>query len=391
MVAGAWLVLKMTGDPLTLGAVLAAGGITRAIFILIGGAVSDRVSPRRLMIFSDIFRLLLSAFLAVQIMTGTLQVWMFFIYSIFNGLLGGLFAPAAMSIVPRLVPEEDLQPANSIMQGSIQLISFVGPAAAGAVVAALKVASTGAGVAIAFDAITFVVSVITLFLMLIPQELVKKTASHIRELISSMRDGITYLVKDPALRLMFILMAVANLAFGGSVIVGIPYLANTRFPEGAVAYGLILSGYAGGNLLGIILSGTFPHQSRKFIEVFLVIMFTLFGAGLAFLGWIPFTWLAMTDLFILGIFNGFLQILLVTALQRNTPKEMLGRLMSLVLLAGVSMVPLSQAIAGSLLRWSVAALYLTSGGLLLACAIFLSLPNIGRILSIKIYGGQSRP
>jgi MFS family permease len=199
------------------------------------------------------------------------------------------------------------------------------------------------------------------------------------------------LIKDPGLRSMFVLIAVANLAFGGSVIVGIPYLANTRFPEGAAAYGLIISGYAGGNLLGIILSGAFPRPSRRSIELFLVVMFALFAAGLASLGWIPFTWLAMSDLFILGILNGYLQILLITALQRNTPKEMLGRLMSLVLLAGMSLVPLSQAIAGSFLRWSVAALYLTSGGLLLACAIFLSIPHIRSILSANIFGNQSQP
>jgi hypothetical protein len=50
--------------------------------------------------------------------------------------------------------------------------------------------------------------------------------------------------------------------------------------------------------------------------------------------------LAMADLFILGILNGYILILLISALQRNTPKEMLGRLMSLVLLAGMLLVPL---------------------------------------------------
>lgn len=271
------------------------------------------------------------------------------------------------------------------MTGSNQLISFLGPAAAGAVVAAFKVPSTGAGVAMAFDAITFLVSILTLSMMHISAERVEKAAARISEVFSAMRAGIAYLVKDPALRLMFILMAVANLAFGGPVIVGIPYLANTRFPEGAAAYGLIISGYAGGNLLGIILSGAFPRQSRRFIELFLVVMFILFAGGLASLGWIPFTWLAMADLSILGILNGYQQILFITALQRNTPREMLGRLMSLILLAGMSLVPLSQAIAGSFLRWSVTGLYLTGGGLMLACAIFLSIPHNARVLSAKIH------
>jgi len=66
IVRDSWLVLKMTGDPLALGGILATGGSTRAIFTPIGRAVSDRFSPRRL---------LLAALLAAQILTGTMQVW----------------------------------------------------------------------------------------------------------------------------------------------------------------------------------------------------------------------------------------------------------------------------------------------------------------------------
>src|SRR5512135_1324630 len=60
-IALSWLVLKMTGDPLALGAVMAIGGIPRAIFTLIGGAITDRISPRQVMLISDAVRLLLSA------------------------------------------------------------------------------------------------------------------------------------------------------------------------------------------------------------------------------------------------------------------------------------------------------------------------------------------
>src|SRR5690349_8578905 len=64
-IAMSWLVLKMTGDPLALGTVLALGGIPLAIFTLIGGAIADRISPRRVMLISDVVRLLISALLAV--------------------------------------------------------------------------------------------------------------------------------------------------------------------------------------------------------------------------------------------------------------------------------------------------------------------------------------
>ncbi len=89
-IAGAWLVMKMTGDPMAIGMVMALGGVTRAIFTVIGGAITDRISPRKLMLLSDFVRLFISAILAIQVFTGTLQVWMIYIYGAVNGIMGGL-------------------------------------------------------------------------------------------------------------------------------------------------------------------------------------------------------------------------------------------------------------------------------------------------------------
>ncbi len=386
-VAGAWLALKLTGDPLALGAILALAGLVRGVFTLLGGAISDRVSPRRLMLLSDILRLLLSGLLAAQVLTGSLQVWMLYIYSIVGGALGGLFGPAAMSITPRLVPEEDLQAGNSVMQGSTQLIGFVGPAAAGALVAAFKDPSAGAGAAIAFDALTFIASVFTLWLMGAGAAVSAPAAPGEKPgVLASVRAGIAYVFHDPALRLMFVLIAVANMAFGGPIGVGIPFLADRRFPEGAAAFGLIVSGYAGGNLLGILFSGALPRPSQKATQALLVVMFAIFGLGLAAMGWIPYTWVAVGDLFVLGTLNGYLSILLITSLQRNTPREMLGRLMSMVLLANMALMPLSQGIAGSVLRWNVEALFAANGVLLLLCALYLAVPKVSALLSLEIVG-----
>src|SRR6185295_7977927 len=63
-IATPWLVLQLTHDPLVLGTVLALEGVPRAIFILIGGAITDRFSPRTIMLISDIARMLLTALMA---------------------------------------------------------------------------------------------------------------------------------------------------------------------------------------------------------------------------------------------------------------------------------------------------------------------------------------
>jgi MFS family permease len=389
-IAGAWLVLKMTGDPLALGTVMALGGIPRAIFTVIGGAITDRVSPRKVMLMADLIRLGISALLAAQVLTGTLEVWMIYVYSLVSGIVSGVFAPASMSIAPFILPGVDLQAGNSLMQGSMQLIGFVGPALAGGLIAIFPDETIGVGLAIAIDALTFLVSVVTLWMMKAGGQVMSaRLPGEKANVWRSIGEGIAYMFKDPALRLMFILVAIANLAFGGPVIVGIPFLADTRFPEGAAAYGLIVSGYAGGNLLGIVLSGVLPKPSQSRLKILLVVMFGLFGLGIGALAWIDITLLAMADLFLLGVLNGYLSIILITGLQRNTPKEMLGRLMSMVLLANMGLMPLSQAMAGVILRWNVPMLFIGAAGLLLICTFYLSVPKVGNLLSAQLVNGQA--
>lgn len=382
-IAMAWLVLKLTGDPLALGTVLAVGGIASAIFTAIGGAITDRISPRRVMLASDSIRLCLSALLAIQVFTGTLEVWMIYVYSLLGGIVSGVFAPASMSIAPRLVPEEDLQTGNSVMQGSMQLIRFVGPAAAGALIAAFPKENMGVGIAMAFDALTFIASIVTLWMMKTGGELIthEKSESNVWE---SILDGIRYMVRDPFLRTLFVLLVVANFAFGGTILVGVPYLADTRFPGGAVAFGVIMSGYAGGNLLGILLSGALPKITGRWVKILMVVMFLMFGIGIGALAWINITWLAALDLFILGVLNGYLGIMLITGLQRNTPKEMMGRLMSMIILASMGLMPLSQAISGAVLKWNVSFLFLGAGILLLLCTLYLINPRINNLLSAQL-------
>jgi MFS family permease len=386
-IAGAWMVLKMTGDPMALGIVMALGGIPRAIFTVLGGAITDRISPRRLMLISDVVRLAVSALLAAQLFTGTLQVWMIYVYSIVNGIMGGLFGPASMSIVPHVVPEEDLQAGNSLSQGSSSLIGFVGPAIAGGMIALFSNQTTGMAIAIAFDALTFVVSVVTLWMMK-SRDVVKtgQGRTEAGNIYQSVKEGFKFIVKDPVLRMMFIMIALANLCFTGPLLVGIPYLADTRFSGGAAAYGIIISGYAGGNLLGIIISGFLPKLAKRLVRPFMVIMFTLFGLGIIAMSWISITWVATADLFILGILNGYLSIMLITGLQRSTPKDLLGRLMSMILLANLSMMPLSQALSGYALRWSVLAVFGTAGLILVGLATVMAFSKTVDSLSDKLVG-----
>ena len=165
MVAGPWLVLKLTGDPLALGAVLAVGAIPRAVVMLLGGAITDRLSPRRIMLASDVIRLFWFLVMFILVGTGQIQVWMLYLSSFIGGILSGLFIPASSSIIPTLVPQEDLQAGNSIFQGSSQLIGFIGPALAGLVIGAFGGGMQAIALAYGIDVVSFIASVVTLWLM----------------------------------------------------------------------------------------------------------------------------------------------------------------------------------------------------------------------------------
>src|SRR5262249_18364972 len=116
LIALPWLVLKITGDPLALGTVLALAGIPRALFMLVGGAATDRLSPGTIMLVSDGLRLVLTLLLALLVLTGSTQMWMLYVMALVLGLVSGFFVPAAGSILPRLIDRQDLQPGNALTQ-----------------------------------------------------------------------------------------------------------------------------------------------------------------------------------------------------------------------------------------------------------------------------------
>ena len=67
-VALPWLVLKLTGDPLAMGSVIAVAAVPRAVFMLLGGALTDRFSPRIVMLLSNLVRLVSVLVLAVLVL-----------------------------------------------------------------------------------------------------------------------------------------------------------------------------------------------------------------------------------------------------------------------------------------------------------------------------------
>jgi MFS family permease len=164
-----------------------------------------------------------------------------------------------------------------------------------------------------------------------------------------------------------------NFLFVGPLLVGIPVLASQRLPEGAVAFGLLMSGYAGGNLGGYLLAGSLPRPTGKTMQFLLINLLGAFGLALASFGFIRSTWVDFSLMLLLGIGNGYIGITIFTWMQTRTPREMLGRMMSMIMLASTGLVPISQAISGALSKWSLTSLFVGGGAAILLVTFWAAL------------------
>lgn len=220
------------------------------------------------------------------------------------------------------------------MMGITQLAGFVGPTIAGVLIGRFSGSYAGVGLAFAFDAFTFVVSAATLQLIRTGKQSGPSNDTPVKEGVwASIQTGIKYLWTDMPLRSMFLVLTAVNFLLLGPLMVGIPVLASQRLPEGATAFGLLMSAYAGGNLVGYLLTGSLRRPDGSSMRWIIILLIAAFGIVIGSLGFIPSTWIDFGLLLLLGSGNGYIAVILVTWMQSRTPREMLGRMMALVMLS----------------------------------------------------------
>ncbi|MBT3832818.1 MAG: MFS transporter [Gammaproteobacteria bacterium] len=382
MIALPWLVIQLTDNAFTLGTVMATAAIPRALFILVGGALADRLSPRRVILDTKVLYLVLVSMLAALVITETIAMWMIYVFAFLLGSIGAFAFPAQSAILPQLVEPEELKVANSLMGGTAQICFLVGPALAGGLIVFLSGASlSGAaigtptddlqaiGTVLAIDAVTFMVSWLLILGVRIPKA--KDVRSSTEEsVLTSIKDGFNYLKSDRSLfTLMFYIAAVGFLA-QGPISIGIPLLASERFVEGAASYGLLMSSHSGGALLGIIIAAWLPLPKAKNLGLMVLTLDAIQGAIMLTLGFASETLYGMLILFNMGVLGGFLQIFFMTWIQRRIAQEMLGRIMSVIIFANLGLAPISGALSGYIVEYiGLTILFVGAGSVFLLVAV----------------------
>jgi transmembrane secretion effector len=362
LVALTWLVLQLTGSDLAVGTVLMAASIPRAVFMLVGGAFSDRLSPRFLMLASNVLRAGLTVLLTVLVVTRVVHLWHVYVISVAFGTVDAFFYPAFRTLIPKMLEPTMLEAGNSLIQGSFQLTLLAGPAPAGFLIAAV-----GVSAALGIDAATFVFSVLMLWLIRIEGGTTSAaTARATSGVLSSIREGLGYSWGDPVIRAILLMIAAINFSFFGPFIVGLASLADKRFAGGPVAYGTMFSAWGAGALVGTLIAGWVGRVRRR--GLVFIAMTTGLGVGLILLGVIQSLALASVVISLMSLGSGFVNIGMLSWLQTRTEPAMLGRVMSVLMFAAVGLAPFSYVIAGAMAALNPVIMFASAGGIILLSA-----------------------
>lgn len=321
-------------------------GGSQVLTLLLGGWASDRFERRRIMMTADAVRAVAFAVTAWLSLSGDIALWHLWVLGAFVGTSNAFFNPAAMSIVPDLLPDEDLTQANAFLATARPTMQrLLGPALGG-----LLVAAVGPGGAFAVNGATFVVSGLALWrLRHRPAARVAERASATKT-IRDVAEGLRYVRARTWCWLWLIAQSIGVLAYSGPIDMLLPFIVTNELglgsAEAARQLGLILA--AGG--FGSIVASVYVGQ-RDLPRRFVTWMYLLEAVGVAMLlvyAVMTASWMGAIAALLLNAAFAYTDIAWVTTLQRRVPRVLLGRVSSLDWLTALGLSPLSFVIVGPL-------------------------------------------
>ncbi|MER7112003.1 MFS transporter [Streptomyces sp. NPDC000229] len=366
LIAAAFAVLESGGDSGDVGLVAAARTLPLVLFLLIGGAIADRLPRHRVMVAANALNFASQAVFAVLVLAGDPQLWQMMLLTALCGTGQAFFNPAAEGMLMSSVSGEQAGRAFALFRMAMNGAGIGGAALGGAMIAAF-----GPGWVLAVDAAAFAVAgALRAFL----------DVSHIAKrepgggLLSDLREGWQEFAGRPWLWAIVAQFSVVVAVVGAAESVYGPLVAKDEL-GGARPWGLALAAFGAGTVGGALLAMRWKPRRMLLVGTLCVFPLALPSAALAVP--LPVGGL-IAAMFVCGVSLEIFGVAWMTALHQEIPEDKLSRVSAYDWFGSTAMLPLSTALAGpaenlfgrSQALWGCAAL------VVLVTALVLLVPDV---------------
>ena len=358
-------VFRLTGSALSVGLMLMATAAPSLLVGLFAGVLVDRYDRKRIMMIADILRGVL--ILLIPILVPLHVIWLYVIVAL-TSAIGQFFDPAFESVLPEVASEKELAAANSLMA-----ISQFGSTAVGFAASGLIAAAADINWAFYLDAVSFLFSAVCVFLIDVnPIPVEDDTSAAI--VLQNLRAGMRQIFDRRILLSATIVQIFVLISFGLSNSLLLPFairaLQANEFQYG-LQEGLTSLGFVIGSLL---MANIFDRMREGAWLALSYLGMAVAGIVYSQIHSIPLAILVIT---VSGFFNAPSVVARRLIVQRNTPREMRGRVNSVFMVSGNVLFLLGMSAAGLADIIDVRLLFLISSAVLLVGALLvLVLPEL---------------
>jgi MFS family permease len=345
---GFWIYAE-TGSTAMMGTLMAVSMLPRLIISPFAGVWVDRSDRKKIIVWMDFIRGLITVLIGIAAFTDIIQIWMVFTAGIILGICAAFFNPAVSSVIPDIVPTSKVMQANSAFN-----MIYSGTNILGNPIGGVAYQMLGAPVMFLFNGLSYIFSSATEIFIKVPKIHKEMQQLHFFE---DMMQGFRFIWKFKGLRSTLMIAAGLNLFANTAMVLMMPFFQMTK-GLGPGKYGFAIAMFTGGAFVGMLATSSIDvkpkHRYGLFILTGLIssIFFTAFPLSNNLL-------VIVTLLFFAGLLNAILNVLFQTTIQLAVPQDMRGKVFSLMGTVLMGLTPIGMALGGVMAEY-IAARYVMS-------------------------------
>jgi MFS transporter, DHA3 family, macrolide efflux protein len=340
-------------SPTIAGIYLATGGLVYFVISPFAGAIVDRLDKVKVVWMTDYIRGIAVVIAGLVIFSGvnlTITLIVLFTTTVILGINGALFNPAASSLPPHILEENQLQQSSSLTQGMFALYMILGSIIGGAIYSFLNIEWI-----FIINGVSFILSGFSEMFIQLKTQLEKVRMSFV-SIVVDIKDGFFYLLKLKPILMLVVVASLMNFFTAPALVNGLPYLFAVELKAEPIYLSILISFYPVGIIITSVVLGSVAQKKRVsgiiikglygmavFFSVFVVATNFVVGGKISF--WM-FMVVSCSAILIIGVFNGMVNIPFNVAIMKTVEKNMLGRVSSVINTISNGLSPIAIGLAG---------------------------------------------